>query len=78
MSCYYSQYRNMLVLKCDGCGTSVDLYKGETDRLLKHDYIKEHDWQTYKDKTAKWKDICPECKKARADAKRAKWLEEAE
>ena len=74
MSCFYSSYRNMLVLKCDGCGASVDLFKGETDRCLKHDYIREHGWKTYKDKNGKWKDICPKCKTAMEDAKREKWL----
>lgn len=76
MSCYYSKYRDMLVLKCDGCGNSVDLYKGETDRTLKHYYIKEHGWKTYKDKRGKWIDICPNCKTAREDSKRAMWLRE--
>ena len=57
MSCYYSHYRDMLILKCDGCGKTVDLYKGETDKCLKHDYIKVNGWKTEK-RGNRWIDIC--------------------
>ena len=75
MSCYYNEYRDMLVLKCDSCGEKVDLYKGETDRLLKHDYIKEHGWLSTK-MFNKWLDLCPDCRSALRDRNRSIFLKE--
>lgn len=74
MSCYYNGHRDMLILRCDGCGSSTDLYKGQTDRLLKHAFIRENGWKTYKDKAGKWNDICPACKAARESEIRSRWL----
>lgn len=74
MSVYYSKYRDMLVLKCDGCGEAVDLYKGETDRLLAHDYIRTNGWKTTRSNGV-WINICPECKKAVQDQRRRSFAE---
>ena len=73
MSCYYSASRDMLVLKCDSCKKTVDLFKGQTDKLLKHDWIRENGWKTMK-KNDKWLDICEECKKALEEKKRQEWI----
>ena len=75
MSCFYQSYRNMLVLKCDGCGITEDLYEWETDRLLANDWIKEHGWKTMK-QGSRWINICPRCKKAFEDARRDHWIKE--
>lgn len=75
MSCYYSEKRDMLMLKCDGCGVIEDLYKGQTDRLLKHDWIHQHGWKTMKYHN-RWVDICPDCKSALYAKKREAWLQE--
>ena len=73
MSCYYDSRRDMLVLRCDGCGKKVDLYKGETDRLLCHDYIRENGWKTQK-RRGKWENICDECVKAIQDQRRQEYI----
>lgn len=70
----YYENRDMLVLRCDGCGISVDLFRGQTDRCLAHDYIHEHGWKTMK-LNKKWVNICPECKKAFYEQKRQNWIE---
>lgn len=69
----YEARRDMLVILCDGCGLKHDLYKGQTDRCLAHDWIKENGWKTMKHH-GQWINICPNCKKAYEDAKRALWL----
>ena len=76
MSCYYQTKRDMLILKCDVCGKQVDLFRHETDRTLKHDYIHENGWKTMKDHEA-WIDICSDCKQALEDVKRQKWIASA-
>lgn len=60
MSCYYETRRDMLVLKCDSCGEKVDLYKHQTDKTLKHDYMREHGWGTF-ERREKWYDLCNIC-----------------
>lgn len=74
MSCYVDFYRNMLVLRCDGCGTKVDLWPDQTDRLLANIYMKENGWKAMKLKSGKWIQICPDCKSAYYSAKRESWL----
>lgn len=73
MSCYHDRHRDMLVLKCDGCGKTVDLYEGETDRCLCHDYIHKHGWKTQK-KNGRWINICDECVVAVQSAKRERFV----
>lgn len=68
MSCFNDRH-NDLVLLCDGCGEKVLLYHNQTDKLLKHSYIKENGWKTVK-LFEKWVDLCPKCKTAMQDAKR--------
>lgn len=75
MSCYYSALRDMLVLKCDGCGRTVDLGKGETDRCLCHAYIHENGWKTMR-RRGKWLNICDECLAELLSINRKKFLEE--
>jgi len=64
-----------LMLKCDGCGEIILLYKDQTDRLLIHDYIHEHGWKTIK-RGMKWENICPDCLKALKEQKRNTWLKQ--
>lgn len=73
MACFYNSNRDMLILKCDSCGKTVDLYKGQTDRLLKHDYMRGNGWKTYKH-NKRWIDLCPECKTALEQKKRESFL----
>ena len=74
MSVYYNDRKDMLVLKCNGCGRTEDLYKGETDRLLANDWIHEHNWKTVKTNSG-WHNLCPDCKEAFYAKRREKYLE---
>lgn len=76
MSCYYQNARDMLVLKCDSCKVVVDLYQGQTDRLMKHDYIRENGWKTMK-LDGRWVDLCPDCKSALYEARREAFIRQA-
>lgn len=62
-----------LYLKCDGCTLTVLTDKGQTDRLLVNDYIRENGWKTMKKKN-KWINLCPDCKKAFYEKRREEWL----
>lgn len=73
MSCWYSVRNDMLMLRCDVCRTTVELYKGQTDRLLKHDYMRSHGWRCEK-REEKWFDICPECDAAIKQSRREAWI----
>lgn len=75
MACFYSSKHDMLVLKCDACGCSVDLYRGETDRTLKLDYIRENGWKMLK-MGGKWLDICRACKAEMERKKRDAFMQE--
>lgn len=75
MSCYYSTYTDYLTLKCDVCGKKVKLYKGETDRLLKHSWMNDNGWICRKANNGKWMDVCNECKTAIEDWKRKSFIE---
>ena len=77
MSCFYSAYTDTLMLRCDVCRKTVSLYKGETDRLLKHDYMKENGWRCQK-KEEKWMDFCPDCIAAMEQRRREKCIEQEE
>ena len=73
MACFYQAGRNMLVLQCDVCKTVVDIYRGETDRLLANYYIRENGWKATKI-NGKWMQLCPECKKAMETKRREKFM----
>lgn len=73
MSCFYDSRRDMLVLKCDCCGKKVDLYKGETDRLLANDWIHKNGWKTIKIVNC-FNQVCPECKAAIEERYREEWM----
>lgn len=63
MAIFYSRYTGALMLRCDCCRETVELYKGETDRLLAHDWMKEHLWKTRK-VNDKFMIFCPYCNEA--------------
>lgn len=73
MSCFYDSRRDMLKLKCDCCRKIVDLYKGETDRLLANDWIRKNGWKTIKI-GKRFIHVCPECKAAIEKRYREEWL----
>lgn len=73
MSCFYDFRRDMLRLRCDCCRKVVDLYKGETDRLLANAWIHQNGWKTIKIGD-KWNHLCPDCKKAIEDQYREEWM----
>lgn len=75
MSVFYNTKRDMLMIMCDACKKTEDLYKHETDRLIAHSWIREHGWKTMK-KNDKWINICKECKEALENSRRQKWLAE--
>lgn len=77
MSVFYNGRDDMLKLKCDSCRKIVDLYKGETDRLLAHDWIHEHGRKTIKIKDI-WINVCPACKEAIEAKHRERFIESIE
>lgn len=77
MSCYYNSRRMMLVLRCDSCGRAEDIAEKQTDRLLKHEWIREHGWKTVKT-TERFADLCEDCKRALEEKKRQDWINSQE
>ena len=75
MSCYYNEYKGALMLRCNACGKTEELYKGETDRLLKHGWMKEHGWKTRKTVYGEWIDLCPDCIAAEEEHRRKEFVE---
>lgn len=74
MSVFYDRHSDMLKLKCDCCRKVENLYKGETDRLLAHDWIHEHKWKTIKIKDI-WINVCPICREAIEAKHRERFIE---
>ena len=74
MSVFYDRHSDMLKLKCECCRKVENLYKGETDRLLAHDWIHEHKWKTIKIKDI-WINVCPICREAIEAKHRERFIE---
>lgn len=73
LSVFYCSKTDYLKIRCNGCGLVKKLYKGETDRLLANNWIRENKWQTRK-MFDKWIHLCPKCKEALLELKRADFL----
>lgn len=75
MSCYFGKWygEDALILKCDVCGGKMLVICNETDRLLKHDYMKQNGWRRRKE-SGKWKDICAKCLNFEKQSKRKKFF----
>lgn len=74
MSVFYQYKKDRIKLVCDGCGFSPEpsIFEGQSDRLIANGYMHEEGWQITKCKQ-KWIHLCPECKKAIQEKKRAEF-----
>lgn len=75
MSIFYDGKRDMLRLKCDSCHKTVDLFRGQTDRLLAHDWIHEHGWKTMNTNKG-WANVCPICRETIETEHRKRFIEQ--
>ena len=73
MSVFYNSKKDMLQLKCNGCDLTENLYKGQTDRTVAHDWIHTHGWRTMKI-NGEWQNLCPDCYNALRTKTRERWL----
>ena len=60
-------------IKCDGCGKAELVAENQSDRLFVNDFVHENGWRTMKDGN-KWINICPVCKMALEEKKRADFI----